>query len=144
MIDCGKPDVPDGAELLPNASNNGDNLFTVGSEIRIKCKAGHKRTNGSEKVSCASTGKWDAAFPECKCECDNYLLYLLLFLSLCMTQEFKYELVPEQMNCEEQRVNLFAIRSLILPEKGLSRVFACPAHTHTHIGTDVRRSSSAG
>lgn len=61
MIDCKKPDVPIGGELI------GDK-FTVNAEISYKCKPGHKMIGGNEFRRCTHDAKWDGSMPECKCE----------------------------------------------------------------------------
>lgn len=71
VIDCSKPEVPTGAELI------GDR-FTVGSEVKYKCKPGHKMTSGSERRKCQQDGKWDGSVPDCKCKsiCSFFVSYL--------------------------------------------------------------------
>lgn len=60
LIDCGRPEVPNGVEIV-----SGDK-YTVGSEIKFKCKAGHKAVGGKEKHKCNHEAKWDGEPLECK------------------------------------------------------------------------------
>lgn len=71
VIDCLKPEVPTGAELI------GDR-FTIGSEVKYKCKPGHKMMSGSEKRKCQQDGKWDGSVPDCKCKsiCSCFVSYI--------------------------------------------------------------------
>ncbi|KFM61407.1 CUB and sushi domain-containing protein 3, partial [Stegodyphus mimosarum] len=70
LIDCGKPDVPEGIEIPKNAT------FTVHSEIRYRCKPGHKLSavstndvntfkNGGNTLRCNPDGKWSGTLPTC-------------------------------------------------------------------------------
>ncbi|XP_015909943.2 P-selectin isoform X1 [Parasteatoda tepidariorum] len=70
LIDCGKPDVPEGASIPENAT------FTVHSEIPFRCKAGYKLSavstndvttykDGGTTLKCNLDGKWSGSLPTC-------------------------------------------------------------------------------
>ncbi len=59
VIDCGKPDVPQGVRLLSES-------FTVHSEVEFECEPGHKMIDGDKKHTCGLHGKWDGRTPICK------------------------------------------------------------------------------
>lgn len=75
VIDCGRPEVASTADLItPTVTalgpydNNG--VFTVGSEVKLKCKPGHKYIAGSETRKCTKESRWDGTTIECKCKCN--------------------------------------------------------------------------
>ncbi|GFT20676.1 CUB and sushi domain-containing protein 3 [Nephila pilipes] len=74
LIECGEPEVPDGAEMPANAT------FTIHSEIHFRCKPGHKISavstndvatykNGGTTLKCNPDGKWSGSLPTCIIRC---------------------------------------------------------------------------
>ena len=91
VIDCGRPEVPSSAELItPTSSSFSDpnGIYTVGAEIKIKCKPGHKYIGGSETRKCSRDGKWDGNGIECKCECDIFGICLIRLSRVILIEVF--------------------------------------------------------
>lgn len=60
LISCAEPDIPRGSYLEGNAT------FTIHSEIRYRCKAGHKMEQRGDSVRrCLQNGKWSGTAPSC-------------------------------------------------------------------------------